>query len=278
MKVIGELDNISRPTIVIGQPILIIPGADTPLTAANIQLSDTDLDPTKVYLYTISGDFHWKHDCDATAKTFSFFNIIHDDIVYHHQINSTIQPVLLPVNLNSLEVDFSAGEIERFVESILQFTESSPLLQYLRADSPDHINSEPIVLQVTTDELYTHVVSSNATFAHAPSPDEVTRVRAGEMGFYLTPKHLLAPNVASTYTIDPKMLNRRLIINVKTGETMEKFTQQDVNRLRLALVVYSHPLQTKVTPVGYHKMRLESGIDVPMTLSTPGSGQVENIT
>ncbi|VDK32500.1 unnamed protein product [Taenia asiatica] len=277
IKIISEVDNFPRPTVVIGQPISIIPGSDVPLTLAHLNLHHTGMDPTKVYFYTSNGRFHWKHDCDVTTKVFSFFNIINDEVVYHHTADATA-PRLLLVNLNHLEVDFNAIQIERFIESIIPLTESSPLLQYLRADSPDHITSEPITLRIATDDLYTYVISSGRIFVRAPSPEELTRVRVGEMGFLLTPKHLLALDASTVYSLDPKMQDKRVIIDVKSGATMGRFTQEDVNRLRLALVVFSHPLQTKVTPFGHQKAILEAGVDVKLGLLKPDSRTSENIT
>ncbi|KAL5106923.1 FRAS1-related extracellular matrix protein 1 [Taenia crassiceps] len=277
IKIIGEVDNFPRPTVIIGQPISVIPGADAPLTLAHLNLQCTGMDPTKIYFYTSNGRFHWKHDCNVTAKVFSFFNIINDDVVYHHMANATA-PRLLLVNLNHLEVVFNAIQMERFIESIIPLTESSPLLQYLHADSPDHITSEPITLRIATDDLYTHVISSGRMFVRAPSPEELTRVRAGEMGFLLTPKHLLALDASTVYSLDKKMQDKRVIIDVKSGEAMNQFTQEDVNRLRLALVVFSHPLQTKVTLFGRQKTRMEAGVDVGLSLFKPGSHGSENIT
>lgn len=271
------MDNFPRPTVVIGQPLSIIPGSDVPLTLAHLNLHHTGVDPTKVYFYTSNGRFHWKHDCNGTAKVFSFFNIINDDVVYHHTADATA-PRLLLVNLNHLEVDFNANQIERFIESIIPLTESSPLLQYMRADSPDHITSEPIILRIATDDLYTHVISSGRIFVRAPSPEELTRVRAGEMGFLLTPKHLLALDTSTVYSLDTKMQDKRVIIDVKSGEAMNRFTQEDVNRLRLALVVFSHPLQAKVTPFGRQKTRMEAAVDVGLSVFKPGSHVSENIT
>uniref|UniRef100_A0A5K3G3V8 Uncharacterized protein n=1 Tax=Mesocestoides corti TaxID=53468 RepID=A0A5K3G3V8_MESCO len=98
------------------------------------------------------------------------------------------------INLNNLAVEFNADQIEHFVESIIPLTESSPLLQYLRVDCPDHITSDDIHLQRSIDELYTHGVGSKSPFVRAPSPEELTRTRPGEMGFLLTPKHLLMPS------------------------------------------------------------------------------------
>lgn len=277
IRIIGEVDHFPRPTVAIGQPISIIPGADIPLTLTHLNLFYTGMDPTKVYFYSSNGRFHWKHDCNVTAKVFSFFNIIHDDIVYHHTADATA-PRLILVNLNHLEVDFNAIQIERFIESIIPLTESSPLLQYLRADSPDHITSEPITLRITTDDLYTHVISSGRIFIRAPGPEELTRVRAGEMGFFLTPKHLLASDASVVYSLDTKMRDKWVIIDVKSGEAMNRFTQEDVNRLRLALVVFSHPLQTKITSFGRQKTRIETRVNVGLSLFEPKSRATENIT
>ncbi|VDD78857.1 unnamed protein product [Mesocestoides corti] len=277
VKIVGEADTTPRPTIAIGQAISVIPYADIPLTLKHIQLLDTGVDPTKVYLYSPSRRFHWKHSCNATATIFSFFNIIHEDIIYHH--TDDMSPITLNlVNLNNLDVEFNADQIEHFVESIIPLTESSPLLQYLRADCPDHITSDEIHLQLSIDELYTHVVSSKSPFVRAPSPEELTRVRPGEMGFILTPKHLLMPSGSALYSLDSSMSGGRVIIDMTSGNLITHFTQEDVNRLRLALVVISNPLHTGVTFVGHRPARMETAVEVKLSVTTPESGAIRNAT
>ncbi|VDO09292.1 unnamed protein product [Rodentolepis nana] len=277
IKLTGELDNFPRPVIAIGQPLTVITDSDTPITLSHIQLTNSDMDPTKVYLYTKSGTLHWKYDCNSVVKVFSFYNIIHDDIVYHNH-NGDLNPIeLLVINLNHLEFDFNSDHVQRFVESII-LSESSPLMQYIRYDNPDRITAEPLSLQINGDELYSYVSSTEKIFSRAPSAEELTRVRSGEMGFFLTPKHLLSFQLTTTYLLDPRMHDRRIIINMKTGETVTRFTQEDINRLRLALVVYSNPLQTKITPVGIQKTRMEIGFDVGIIPTISGSNYPENIT
>ncbi|VUZ41621.1 unnamed protein product, partial [Hymenolepis diminuta] len=85
VKLTGELDNFPRPIIAIGQPLTVITDSDIPITLSHLQLTNPDMDPTKVYLYTKSGNLHRKYDCNLAVKVFSFYNIIHDDIVYHNQ-------------------------------------------------------------------------------------------------------------------------------------------------------------------------------------------------
>ncbi|VUZ41620.1 unnamed protein product [Hymenolepis diminuta] len=151
-------------------------------------------------------------------------------------------------------------------------------MQYIRSDYPDRITAEPLSLQINIDELYSYVSSTSKIFSRAPSAEELTRVRSGEMGFFLTPKHLLSPKLSTVYLLDPQMHNRRIIINIKTGEIVTRFTQEDINRLRLALVIYSNPLQTKVTPVGIQKIRMEIGLNVGIIPIVSGSNYPENIT
>lgn len=168
------------------------------------------------------------------------------------------------------------SQVGRFVESILPLTESTPLLQYLLVDSPHQVTTDPIRLQLKPDELYSHVSTSRLPFVRAPSPEELTLIRTSEMGFFLTPHHILTPGSGATFSVveGPE----RAIIDVRTGQEMTNFSQEDINRRRLAMLVVTNPLQMGDALVGHQRARLETGIDVEVEMKIPEINFVQNIT
>lgn len=112
------------------------------------------------------------------------------------------------------------------------------------------------LLQVQLNNSYQQATDASL-LVNTPLPEDLSKVQAGKMGFFITSQHIYNPNPNTTYTIVSPTFTMRSVINIHSGRAVESFTQADVNRLRLAYVVASHPLEAYFSRLSVAEDRLE---------------------
>ncbi|BHF79022.1 FRAS1-related extracellular matrix protein 1 [Sparganum proliferum] len=260
------------PRLIVGDPLRVIPGTDVPLTAAQLQLATDgggeNFDPTKIYLFAADGFsshggyLHRRGSCNgmvAAVDLFSLFDVGNEDIIYHSpdpplsyssSSSSPPQPILsssiqlMVVNLQELELALDMVHLRAFVVSLVAEARTDrtvALLQYFLGGS-DKSTVQPLKLwlEPVEEEIYQPIGDNETASIHAVAPlaEKLTKVYDGYMGFFLSAEHLFARGNPSdiTYTVMGANTGEsgRNIISLETGEVLSRFSQEDVNRRRLA--------------------------------------------
>ncbi|KER29635.1 hypothetical protein T265_03832 [Opisthorchis viverrini] len=280
-------------------PVFILPGADIPVNSKNLLFTDQDTSPANL-VFIISRNV-------GIGSTQNFGRLLtekNETVYLFTQSELNAGQVIFSSDTNviwrngdrqfvELHV-FDAGEFDGVLEAaslnglvgrafkVLQqhgTAEANPFnerMQYIADRISRTLSIKPVRLEIAPASIQA-VRRSDSKYAllirRAPAPHTLGTIKPGRVGFRLNAMNLYAEQPDATYRLIQLRGNRGEFFNLRTNHSVSTFSQEDLNRRRIAFILFDTP-KKRTLDAGRErgtKQLQETSVDIDFEIIDPNA-------